>query len=198
MIINLVAEGYMEELVAARLLPYCEHSLGNVYGRKGCDYIRNTAVHFHHLATENTGVLVLTDFRDTKVSCIVEALKLYMYDKLSCPPKNFLYRFSINELESWLLADKKNIAKFLRVNESNIPAYPDNEDFPKQTLVNLARKSSKSIIREGLAPPPGHDANVGPLYISLMSDFISNNWDIEMACCNSPSLNRCIQRLREL
>ena len=188
----------MEELVAARLLPFCGHSLGDVYGKKGSDYIKAKAVHFHHLTTESAGVLVLTDFRDSKVLCIVEALKIYMHDRLPHPPKNFLYCFSINELESWLLADKRNLAKFLRINASHIPENPDSEDFPKRTLVNLARKSNKPTINEGLAPPPGHVSDVGPSYIPLMSDFISNNWDIEIACCSSPSLSRCVQRLREL
>ena len=35
MIIHLVAEGYMEEAVASRLIPFCGHELGAVYGKKG-------------------------------------------------------------------------------------------------------------------------------------------------------------------
>ena len=198
MIFNLVAEGHMEEIVAAQLLPFCEHGLGTVYGKRGCSYIKEKATHFCNLATSDTGVLVLTDFRDAKVSCVVEALDLYVYNKLPQPPKNFICRFAINELESWLLADRKSIAKFLKINESNVPINPDDESMPKRTLINLARKSTRKIIREGLAPPPGHIADVGPLYISLLSDFILNFWNIDTACCHSPSLNRCVQRLREI
>ena len=78
MIVNLVAEGYTEEAVASRLLPFCGHKLGYNYGKRGHNYIRQAAMGFRHLATEHTGVLVLSDFRDTRADCVPEALEEYL------------------------------------------------------------------------------------------------------------------------
>lgn len=196
--ISLIAEGFMEEVVAARLLSFCGHELGNVFGRTGCAYIREKAVLFRHLATEQTGVLVLTDFRDAGVECIPEALNKYIYDRAPHPPKTFLCRFAVNELESWLLADTEGIAKFLGIPVSRIPLHPESEMQPKRKLVELARSSRGKRIREGIAPPPGHYANVGPEYMSLLREFIIKDWSIENAQRNAQSLEHCIRRLREI
>ena len=196
--ISLIAEGYMEEAVAARVLPFCGHELGFVYGRRGYVDIKQKAAAFHHYATEQTGVLVLTDFRDASVDCVPNALQEYIFDKLPNPPKTFLCRFAVNELESWLLADREGMAKFLKISASRVPIQPERELFPKRVLVNLARASKNKGIREGIAPPPGHRANVGPAYLSRMREFIATHWNIEVASHNAPSLERCIRRLREI
>ena len=155
MIFNLVAEGYTEEIVASRLLPFCGHELGTVYGKKGFGNIRKKAVVFNYLATEYSGVLVLTDFRDTGAACVPIAIQEYILNKLPSPPKTFLCRFAVNEIESWLLADRKGMAEFMRIPVSRMPLQPESEVFPKRTLVTLARSSRKRKIREGIAPPPG-------------------------------------------
>ena len=199
MVIYLVPEGDMEKAVAAKLLPFYGHVLGTIYDQgNGCDYIREDAVKFRHLATESTGVLVLTDFRDAKVTCVADALQKYILDKVPNPPRTFLCRFAVNEIESWLLADRKGLAEFMNVAVSKIPAQPESEEFPKRTLVNLARASRKRKIREGIAPPPGHYAAVGPDYMCLMREFITDFWNIEIAMRCAPSLERCVRRLREL
>ena len=195
---SLIAEGYMEESIAVRLLPFCGHELGTVYGQHGCSFIRQNATKFQHLATEQTGVLVLTDFRDARTKCIPDALLQYIHKKMPEPPETFLCRFAVNEIESWLLADAKGMSGFLGIAVSRVPIYPEDEANPKRTLVDLARSSRNKKIREGIAPPPGHHANVGPEYMSLMREFISSHWNIEAALHSAPSLERCIRRLCEL
>ena len=188
----------MEEAVAERLLPFCGHELGTVYGRRGCEYIRQKAVTFRHLATEFSGVLVLTDFRDAEAICVAAALQEYILNRLPNPPGTFLCRFAVNELESWLLADRQGLAKFLGIALAKMPLRPESEAFPKITLVNLARDSRKRKICEGIAPPSGHRSAVGPDYMYLMREFISGLWNIETAMRHAPSLERCVRRLREL
>ena len=198
MVVYLLAEGHSEEAVAMRLLSFCGHEIGTVYGKRGCIYVREKAVSFRHLATEQTGMLILTDFRDTGAQCIPYALRDYVFDKFPNPPSTFLCRFPVNELESWLLADREGLAKYMNVAVSRMPIQPEREEYPKQTLVNLARKSRKKIIREGIAPPPGHKASVGPEYLNLLREFIFNYWNIEKAMLCAPSLERCVRRLREI
>lgn len=198
MIVNLVAEGLMEKAVAERLLPFCGHELGKVYGERGCIFIQKKATVFRWLVTETTGVLVLTDFRDTGMECIPAALQEYLFNKLKEPPRTYVFRFAVNEIESWLLADRDGLAQYLNTDISRIPLQPEFEVYPKQTIVNLARKSKKRLIREGVAPPQGHLSSVGPEYVPLMRRFISDFWNIEKAVCLAPSLKRCVLRLQKM
>ncbi len=47
-------------------------------------------------------------------------------------------------------------------------------------------------------PKPGIRASQGPLYAAELSAFVATAWDIDRAAEQSPSLNRCISRLRAL
>jgi hypothetical protein len=189
----------MEEAVGDRLIVFSGHALGTAYNsRRGCDYIRTRAAKFHPLATDVAGVLVLTDFRDAKTLCPPSALQAYLWDKVPHPAPSFLCRFAVNELESWLMADRQGLAEFLHVSLNRMPREPEQETFPKRTLVNIARRSKKSSIKEGMAPPSGHNASVGPEYTTLLREFIVRYWNIEAAMTHAPSLARCVRRLREL
>ena len=185
MIMHLLAEGHMEEAVAARLFSFCGHELGRVYGRRGFMYIREKAAQFSHLATQDSGVLVLTDFRDTGAMCFTAALQQYIWRSLPDPPGTFLCRFAVNELESWLLADRAGLAKFLGIAAAKMPHQPERDNFPKKTLAALARGSRKNIIRDGIAPPLGHGGAVGPGYMPLMREFVTEFWNIEAATASN-------------
>jgi hypothetical protein len=199
MIIHLVPEGHMEEPTGRRLIAFCGHSLGTIYNsRRGCGYIRSRAALYHSLATSHSGVLVLTDFRDAGAPCPVAALDAYLLHKIPHPAPSFIFRFAVNELESWLMADRSGLAQFLGVPVTRLPKEPEAEEKPKRTLVAIARHSSKTRIRDGLAPPPGSQASVGPLYRAMMSVFIEQRWNIEAATANAPSLERCVRRLTAL
>jgi hypothetical protein len=199
MIIHLVPEGYMEESVGGKLIFFCGHDLGIVYNtRSGYNYIKTRAAKFHPLATDVSGVLVLTDFRDAAAACPPVALQAYLLNKLPHPAPSFLFRFAVNELESWLMADRQGLANFLSVSADRMPRKPELEEFPKLTLVNIARRSRKTVIKKGIAPPQGHAASVGPDYTTLLHEFIVKHWNIEAAMTCAPSLERCVRRLREL
>ncbi|MDR2892428.1 MAG: DUF4276 family protein [Deltaproteobacteria bacterium] len=195
MIVHLILEGHLEEPVADKLLLYCGHQKGNIYGRQGCGYISKKIFSLQALARYGCGVLVLTDLRDSRTPCPSEALKRY---KIVSPPANFLCRFAVFELESWLLADREALAKFLGIAVKHIPSSPDGEIFPKRTMVSLANRSKKKSIQTGVVPEPSHGGVVAPGYLATMTEFVIDYWDVASAMRNSPSLNRCIERLQGL
>lgn len=196
MLVHLLLEGRLEEPVAEKLLVHCGHEKGTVYGQKGCAYLYEKAKGFQRLAQPGCGVLALADFRDTGTPCPSDALINKL--SLSNPPPNFLCRMAVNELESWLLADAASLAGFLGISAANIPKKPDEERLPKQTLVNLAKRSGKTAIRKGIVPEQGHLGIVAPAYLATMTKFIREHWNITAAAQNSPSLNRCLLRLKNL
>lgn len=196
---HLLLEGHLEEPVADKILLYCNHQKGSVYGREGFGYIQKKAFQFEKLTRSGCGILVLTDFRDSRAECPPTALHEYLLKHISNPSPLFVFRFAETELESWLLADREAIANFLRISINSVPHLPDKDTRPKQTLVNLARKSRNSSVKNDIVPPQNnHGGEVGPGYMASMTTYVIDYWRPDEALKNSPSLKRCIDNLQRL
>lgn len=193
--IHVVTEGKLEVPVAKRLLAFCGHSRGTFYTVRGFGNIEKKTADYACLADDKTAVLVLTDFMDSKSPCPIAARKNYLGKRAASVHQNFLLRFAVNELESWLLADHDNFARLLGVRADKIASQPDMLPDPKKHLAELARLSSKKTIKADLISATGKQ---GRLYLSIMEKFVNEAWDIEAAMRRSPSLNRCVARLRSL
>jgi hypothetical protein len=109
-----------------------------------------------------------------------------------------LFRIVVQELESWLIADRGNLADFLRVDIAFVPTDPEQLDDPKRELINIARHSKRKEIRSAIVPEAGSTAQVGKLYNSEMMRFIATRWDVQIARTNAPSLNQCLLALEAL
>ncbi len=193
MIIYALVEGITDEAMARRLATIAGHQVGTCYGKRGFPWIRRHAGSFNRLAV-SIPILTLLDFMDTGLSCPPEIVRRW----LPHPNRQMVFRIVVRELESWLLADRQGAAVFLGVAVEKIPHDPEALNDPKQTLVNLARRSRYSSIRLGLVPQQGTTAQVGRLYSSEIIHFIHELWDPERARINAPSLDRCLLRLAEL
>ncbi|MCL2340471.1 MAG: hypothetical protein FWC49_02075 [Proteobacteria bacterium] len=198
MVIDLLLEGWLEEPVADKLLAFCGHAKGEVFGKRGVRYIRDKAKGFYSVAAPDAPMLVLTDFMDTRAACPPAALQSYLLHACPLPVPYFLCRFAVNALESWLLADRQSMSDFLRVPLTKIPLNPDDEPNPKNTLIMLASRSRKTSIRDGIAPAPEHQGQTSPNYLHTMGAFVAVHWNVEGAMRHSPSLQRCVQRLQQL
>lgn len=193
--IHVVTEGKLEVPVAKRLIAFCGHSRGTIYQVKGSGNIKKEAATYACLADTETAVLVLTDFMDSDSTCPIAAKKSYLGKRIASIHQNFLLRFAVNELESWLLADHKNFAGLLGVRADRISSQPDSLPDPKKHIAELARLSPQRAIKADLISATGRQ---GRLYLPKMEKFINDGWDIEAARRRSPSLNRCIVRLCSL
>lgn len=127
----------------------------------------------------------------------------------ACPPKeirrlirndispNLIYRFAAMEVEAWVMAHRRAFAGFLSISEDQISPQPDRIPNPKEHLINLARKTQISDLREALVPAPGSTSKVGPDYNGRLCEFVQKRWRAGAAAKNSPSLARALKRLRE-
>lgn len=136
--------------------------------------------------------VVLTDLDSSP--CPLALLRAWRADRL---PSRVLIRVAVREVEAWLMADRSGIAEFLSVPVVKVPASPEAEIDPKQTLVGLARKSRKRRLAQELAPQAGSSNRVGPLYNAHLVEFASSIWDVERARERAPSLDRAMHRLSE-
>jgi hypothetical protein len=187
-----VVEGSSDEGAVRAVLTACGLSVQVFYGRRGKDHIR-TKIASYNSAAKHGPWFVVVDLDDPN-ACPMDLRNSW----LTSPEDLMVFRIAVVEIESWLLADRARVAAFLGVSESKIPTNPDEIPDPKQRLINLARTSRKRGIRQGLVPRDGSGANVGPTYASDIREFGANLWRPNEAALHSPSLARCMKRLREL
>ena len=108
---------------------------------------------------------------------------------------NLLLRVAVREIEAWLLADRTNIAHYLRTSEKWIPIDPDGMDDPKATLIEAARRSRSRELRERIVPNTGSTAKQGREYNSCLAGFVHMAWDIGKTATQSKSLRRTVLKL---
>ncbi len=187
-------EGPVDEVVLRRLVEYAgvRLRLGAVHVKDGKPNLLKNIGGYNNAAIYAPWV-VLIDL-DHDATCPALALSGW----LPQPATHMCFRIAVRTVEAWILADRERIASFLGVSLSRIPHDPDAEDNPKRSLVNIARHSRYRRIREGVVPQPSSGRMVGPLYVSLMIDFINTHWSPKDAVNNSDSLRRCCTRLNAL
>ena len=189
--INAIVEGDLDEAVAVRLIAEAGHDPGLVYGRRGIGYVREKIAAFNRSA-RHIAYLTLVDFMDTRIACAPDVQRQWVPH----PNAGMLFRVAVREIESWLLADRQGIAQFLSVPVNRIPSNPEALPDPKQSLVNIARRSRSRQLRQSLVPAVGSTAHTGRLYVAELKQFVQNTWSVPSAALNSPSLAKCFQRLR--
>jgi len=136
---------------------------------------------------------VITDL-DDDYDCAPLLIKDWLPD---IHANQLLFRVAVHEVESWLLADKKNLAAFFSISQELVPSKPDNEADPKRTVITLAKRSRKREIRESIVPIDDY-ATIGPGYNIIFRNFIQNFWNIDSARRNSHSLDRAIRSLEKI
>lgn len=111
-------------------------------------------------------------------------------------PEKLIFRVAVREIESWLMADYREIASFLGIAVANFSKSPDDLDDPKNRLFTiLKKKGHKKWHREML---PEGNAHIGPLYNEKLKDFITKKWNPERAAKNSPSLASTIKAIQRV
>ena len=188
-------EGLLDEVVLRRLAKHVSIAMGAVFGRHGKTNLRNSIAGYNQAARFSSWI-VLVDLDDEECAPSLCA------EWLPIPAEHMCFRVAVREIESWLLADRVGIAAFLGVSTSRVPSTVDGLDDPKQTLIDLARRSRRRAIREDMAPRPGSGLSIGPAYTSRMMEFVvvegRNRWRPDRAAQASPSLSRCISALANL
>ena len=190
--VELLVEGYTDELFVRRCFECLDLEVGTVYGKQGAGYVIQRANGFAARG-EYSPILILADLMDMPESCPLAAR-----DVLVPAPRQYsLVRFAINEIESWLLASRAELSSYFGISEKHIPEAPDEIEDPKQTLINVARRSPRKRLRNMFVPKVGSTASVGVGYVDGFADFMREHWDLDSACDRSPSFKRFVQRTTE-
>lgn len=188
---SLLVDGNLDEAVGRRIVKELGGSVEVAYGKKGYGYIKNNIRKFDRCSTQYSSLLALVDLMDTGFDCPPDLIRKL----LPTSRPDTIFRIAVREIESWLIADRDNISKFLSVSKNIINNYPDGLYDPKQTLINIARRSRSREIKRLLVPKDDSTAVEGPGYTYKMMQFVNEIWDIYAACEKSDSLRRCVNVL---
>lgn len=187
MAIPALVEGYMESVLLPVVLdqigrsdlqPIIRDARGNRFWTLAVGY---------NDAGKHMAVIGLADLEQAKCASSLLASKLR--DKSA----GFHLRIAVRMLESWLLADRQSMARFLKVPIGALPTDPDSEFHAKKLLVSIARKSTSKSIRDALVPDDSGGI-VGSDYAATMNRFIEKHWRVSEARKHSPSLEKACQR----
>lgn len=193
--VKCAVEGPTDEVVLQRILlevgiPYAEF-----YGGKGKQHLVGRLKNYNQSA-RHLPWIVLLDL-DHSAACAPAYVSQLVPDR---QPKLCL-RIAVRAVESWLLADAERLSVFLGVPLSMIPADPDAESDPKETLINLARQSRRRDIQDAMVPSPASGRRVGRAYRSYITEYVAskpNGWRPRVASICSPSLAGCMAGLEAL
>jgi hypothetical protein len=191
--ISAAVEGLVDEAVVKSLISEAGAIAGQVYGKKGKPFLR-ASINGYNNAAKFRPWVVLVDL-DHDAPCAPELCRNWIAIK----SVNLCFRVAVRAVESWLLADRESIAKFLSVSPSRVPMDPESNLNPKEMMVELAARSKRRSIREDMVPRPDSGRAVGPAYTSRLIEFVQSSlWRPAIAADRSQSLRRCrvcLQRL---
>lgn len=184
----LFSEDILLELAAKRIIAAFNPNVvvTNVMGRRGISFFQSRIREIRR----SSGILKFIVFLDGDTlgpRCPADTI-MEWFDTTN--PNNIHVRFARYEVESWLLADRQNIANFLGISVASVPPINEATQNTKELLVQTARRSRKRDVVMDIVPQAGLTSTVGPAYNARMSKFIQEVWDIEAAATANDSLAR--------
>lgn len=137
-------------------------------------------------------VLIDLDKKECAPSFVSDLLSLH-----SSVPDRFILRIAVRESESWVLADGENCAEFFGIPRERLTNECDELDDPKLFFMNLINRHSRVALRNSLVRFSGK-LRQSEEYNSILGNYISCCWNVEIAMLNSPSLKRAVKRIEDL
>lgn len=190
--VSAAVEGLLDEAVVQRLIHHAGGVAGSVYGKNGKAALRARVGGFNN-AARHAPWIVLVDLDDDH-----ECAPPLRHAWIPHQAPRLCFRVAVRAVEAWLMADGENLARFLRISSTRIPAEPEGLPDPKRTLVDLARASRRRDIRQDMVPRDGSGRAVGPAYPSRVVEYVRGAWRPEVAARRAASLQRAIAGLRTL
>ena len=188
--VDTVLEGDVDVPMVERIFSSIGLKMGRIFGLRGKNHIDGRLGAYNN-AARHSEWFCLRDL-DTDADCAPALLQ----QLLPRPAPRMRFRLAVRAGEAWLLGDRERVSEFLSVPIGRIPQAPDDLANPKLAMVNLARRSRRKTIRNGMVPRPGMSGIVGAEYSSLMIEFAGTRWRPSAAARVSPSLAACIDSLR--
>lgn len=182
-------EGIVDEAVLKRIAEDLGAVISTVHGKQGKSYLYQKRNAFNMAANFFDWIMVVD------LNHSADCAPLLCSQCLPSLSPKMLFRVAVREIESWLMADREQIAKFLGVPLNKVPDNPELIENPKIEMVNLARLSSRRSIQLDMVPRKESKRSIGAAYSSRLIEFASRYWRPKVASKISNSLKSCIARI---
>jgi len=163
----------------------------------GYGVIKSNCEAYLNMARAGIHTFILTDLDTAECACsLIRNWFAIPHNDNVVLPSQCIFRVTVREVESWIIADHAAWAEFIGIPAANFSTQPDQLDDPKRHLLNvIRRKGRKKIHREML---PQGAAHIGPRYNEVLCDFVDSSWEPERAATMSPSLDRALKALMKI
>jgi hypothetical protein len=164
--------------------------------KRGCGNLKKLIPAVTNMAKAGICTIILTDLDDA--SCTPQLIREWfrVTDRNPQIPSGIIFRVAEREIESWLVADRGQLASFLGIASANFASNPDSLPDPKQHLLSILRSKGRRRIHKDMLP--GKNAHIGPMYNPKLSEFVTSHWDPERASKHSQSLSRSLTALERV
>lgn len=192
--VALATEDELSEAIGKRLLTAAQPALtANLLLRKnGAGYLRKNVRSWREMASRSQPLVLITDL-DQEI-CAAKLISTW-FGPLS-RPTNLVFRVAVREVEAWLLADHIAMQRLFG-KLGRLPNDPDALPDPKRFLLGLAKRASRPV-REDLLAPQGAVAAQGLGYNVRLCALVERDWSPERAAQRSASLRRACVRINQL
>lgn len=187
--VSIAVEGDVDQAALAKLLRTVEIDVDRAFVQEGKDRLRENVPRYNKAAEFHPWV-VLVDL-NTEAECAPALRDSW----LPQPSAGMQFRIAVRAVEAWLMADRSAMGRFLRVANNRIPEYPERDEKPNGTLVQIARSSPSRGVREDMVPREGSSARQGPGYTGRLIEFIEKHWNPRRASSCAASLKRAMESL---
>jgi hypothetical protein len=191
--LDIVVEDYLTKAIILKIIDsfHDKFCAGTPIMQNGSGYIKKKIISFNKAANYKP-YLIITDLDQ------YECPPLLIKEWLPYPKNpNLIFRIAVKEIETWLLADRSNLARYLKISIDKIPIEVESIIDPKNFLINLARKSPERNIREAIVPRYKGTAKIGPEYNDCLAEFVQNKWMVVESAKNSISLKKTLEALEK-
>jgi hypothetical protein len=193
--VRCAVEGATDEVILRRILLELGIPCAEFYGGRGKQHLVEHLERYNRSARRLPWIVLLD--LDHSAACA----PAYVRELVPNREGRLCLRIAVRAVEAWLLADAERLSVFLGIHPSLIPVNPDAEPDPKETLVNLARRSRRRDIREDMVPTAASGRKVGRAYLAYITKYVAegpHGWRPRVASHYSPSLAHCITALESL
>lgn len=189
------AEDVLSCAVMVRLVEYCNRTSRKIplrffrgfpENKRGSGNLKKLLPSICKMAQSGLYTLILTDLDNNR--CAPELIEAWF--KTKNISDNVLFRVAVREIETWLLADRTGLAKFLGIAVDNFNNNPDSLSDPKRHLLDIIRKKGRKRYHRDMLP--SGSAHVGPEYNARLCTFVQERWNIDTATKKSLSLQRAL------
>ena len=113
--------------------------------------------------------------------------------------QSLIIRVAVCEIESWVIADCKRIAKLINAKSDDITKTPDDLADPKNYFLEAVQATAPADMRNDLIPRNyNRYPRIGPAYNIQMCKFVEQRWRPHVAMKRSDSLARAVTAIQNL